>query len=693
MRPECLNSLFRPLASLKGAGKTTAPLMAKLVGGEKAVDLLWHLPSGVVDRRFRPKVAEAPPGALVTLQVVVEVHQAPAPNAPSPYRVLCRDETGFVTLVWFRGRGDMRGLLPVGAERLVSGKVEFFDGVPQIVHPTVVPLDQADTLCRVEPVYPLSAGVTNKALGRLITQTLDTAPDLPEWLDAPLKAREGWPDWRAAVRAVHAPETLQDLDPTTSARRRLAFDELLAGQLALMLVRNAARERPGRVLAPTGRLRAPTLAAVGFALTGAQTRSLAEIDADLTNPSRMLRLLQGDVGSGKTVVALLAMLAAVENGAQAALMVPTELLARQHLETLRGPCAAAGVSVVLLTGRDKGRAREALLARIAEGSAQIVLGTHALFQDDVVFHDLAVAVIDEQHRFGVQQRLALAAKGRAVDVLVMTATPIPRTLTLTQYGDMDVSRLDEKPPGRQPPDTRLVSLERLGELVAAVGRAVAGGTKVYWVCPLVAESETSDLAAVEARHAVLNEALGGRVGLIHGKLKGPERDTVMEAFAGDGLDVLVATTVIEVGVNVPAATVMIVEHAERFGLAQLHQLRGRIGRGGGRATCLLAYASPLGEVARQRLEILRATDDGFLIAEEDLRLRGGGEVLGTRQSGLPGFRLSDPLLVGDLLATARADAQRLVAMDPGLQGPRGNALRTLLYLFERDAAVKTLRSG
>ncbi|GEO82922.1 ATP-dependent DNA helicase RecG [Pararhodospirillum oryzae] len=695
MRPQRLNPLFRPLASLKGVGKALGPLVARLVGGEKVVDLLWHLPSGLIDRRFRPPIAEAPIGVIATFCVSVEAHDPPAPHSPAPYRVLVRDPSGFMTLVWFRARAEtVRALLPEGTTRLVSGRVDSFDGGRQIVHPNpIAPPEEEARVCRVEPVYPLAAGVAAGSLARLMGQALADLPDLPEWLDGPLQAREGWPGWREAVRAVHAPEDARALSPDHPARRRLAFDELLAGQLALMLVRAAQRERPGRALAPTGRLREPALAAVGFALTGAQTRVLAEIDADLAHPSCMLRLLQGDVGSGKTVVALMALLAAIENGAQGALMAPTDLLARQHMESLKGPCAAAGITPVLLTGRDRGRAREAVLAQIADGTASLVIGTHALFQDDVVYHDLALAVIDEQHRFGVQQRLALAAKGRAVDVLVMTATPIPRTLTLTQYGDMDVSRLDEKPPGRVPPDTRVLSLARLDELVAGVGRAVAAGSKVYWVCPLVAESETGDLAAAEARHAHLTEVLGPRIGLVHGRLKPAERDRVMEGFAGTDLDVLVATTVIEVGVNVPTARVMVVEHAERFGLAQLHQLRGRIGRGGGRATCLLAYGAPLGEVARQRLERLRETDDGFLIAEEDLRLRGGGEVLGTRQSGLPGFRLADPVAQGDLLDIARADARRIVETDAGLQGPRAEALRTLLYLFERDAAVRTLRSG
>ncbi|ABC22528.1 ATP-dependent DNA helicase RecG [Rhodospirillum rubrum F11] len=703
MRPSLLDPLFRPLTSLKGAGKTMAPLIARLIGGDKVVDLLWHLPSGLVDRRFSPLIAEAPDGVVVTLTVVVEAHQEPPPRSPSPYRVVCRDASGFVTLVFFHGRARyLNDLLPVGETRVISGKVERFGGAPQIVHPThVVPLAEAEAVCRVEPVYPLSGGVAGKVLARLIAQALDDIPDPAawpdEWIDAPLKAREGWPGWIDALRAVHAPEEAEDLRPDHPARRRLAYDELLATQLALLLVRRAARTVRGRPIVGTGALRAKVLAALPFALTGAQSRSLAEIDGDMASPARMLRLLQGDVGSGKTVVALLTMLTAVEAGAQAALMAPTEILARQHIETLAPLCASAGVRLGLLTGRDKGRARAALLEALAAGEIDILVGTHALFQDDVVFAALAVVVVDEQHRFGVHQRLALSDKGRAVDVLVMTATPIPRTLTLTHYGDMDISRLDEKPPGRLPADTRVLPIDRLDDVIAAVARAIDGGAKVYWVCPLIEDSETGDMAAAVDRQALLADRLGPRlgprVGLVHGRMKPGEKDAVMEAFSGNGLDLLVATTVIEVGVNVPSATVMVIEHAERFGLAQLHQLRGRIGRGGGRSTCLLLYAPPLGETARARLETMRRTDDGFEIAEEDLRLRGAGEVLGTRQSGLPVFRLIDPLLAEDLLAIARKQAEVIVETDPDLAGPHGAALRVLLYLFERDAAVRTLRSG
>ena len=693
LRPEILFPLFAPVASLKGVGPRTAKLIEK-VAGPHVVDLFWHLPSGLIDRRYAPKIAAAEVGRIATLTVRVTAH-LPPPTPRRPYRVRCVDDTGEIDLVFFHARPDyLSKVLPEGEVRVVSGKVESFGGQLQMTHPDHIGgLEELDSLKAVEPVYPLTAGLTLKPLGKAIQGALARAPDPPEWLDPAYKTRQAWPAWHAALTAVHSPQSLDDLLPLAPVRCRLAFDELLANQLALALIRLHQRNRHGRELRGDGRLQRKALAALPFALTGSQTQALAEIAADMASETRMLRLLQGDVGSGKTVVALLAMLSAVEAGAQAALMAPTEILARQHHQTIAPLAAAAGVEIELLTGRDKGKARERALERLANGESALAVGTHALFQEDVAFRDLALAVIDEQHRFGVHQRLGLSAKGRAVDMLVMTATPIPRTLVLTAYGDMDVSPLTEKPPGRQPVDTRALSLERMAEVVNGVGRALERGAKVYWVCPLVEESEASDLAAARERFEDLTGRFGGRVGLVHGRMKGKEKDAVMAAFAEGPVDLLVATTVIEVGVDVPQATVMVIEHAERFGLAQLHQLRGRIGRGEAASTCLLLYQGPLGETARARLRILRETDDGFRIAEEDLRLRGAGELLGTRQSGFPEFRLAELPAHDELLAAARDDARLILDQDPGLTGARGNALRVLLYLFERDVAVRYLRSG
>lgn len=693
MRPESLYPLFAPVTALSGVGPRLAPLVEK-VAGPHVVDLLWRLPYALIDRRFMPKVAAAPAGRMATIRLKVDQHQ-PSGSSRRPYRVLCSDDTGILTLVFFHAKTDwLEKLLPVGTERIVSGMVESFNDGLQITHPDhVVPPDRQAEVMTIEPVYPLTAGLPTKIMVKAVQGAVGRAPDLSEWIDGAYLRRQAWPTWREALGQAHAPTDESDLSPMAPARQRLAYDELLANQLALALVRANLRKLTGHSIEGDGRLRQKIIDALPFALTGAQQRSLAEIDADMGAPSRMLRLLQGDVGSGKTVVALLAMARAVEAGAQAALMAPTEILARQHLTTLEALAAAANLRLALLTGRDKGKARQKILDGLAAGDIDILIGTHAIFQEGVAFRHLALAVIDEQHRFGVHQRLDLAAKGHAVDMLVMTATPIPRTLMLTAYGDMDVSRLDEKPPGRRPIDTRVLPLARLDQVVDGASRAIQAGAKVYWICPLVEESEKLDLAAAADRHAELAALLGPRVGLVHGKMKSAEKDAAMAAFAGDGLDLLVATTVIEVGVDVPAATVMVVEHAERFGLAQLHQLRGRIGRSDKSSTCLLLYGAPLSENAKARLNILRDSEDGFRIAEEDLKLRGAGELLGTRQSGLPEFRLADLTQHGDLLATARDDARLILETDPDLQGTRGKALRTLLYLFERDAVVKTLRSG
>ncbi len=693
MRPALLNPLFAGPTSLPGIGDKLGRLVEKLVG-PRVADLLWHLPQGLIDRRHSPKIAEAQAGEMVTLTVTVSDHQAPR-SRRQPYRVWCHDEGGTLSLVFFHGHSEyIQKLLPPGEQRIVSGRIEMYQGLPQITHPDhVVTLAEREKVMRVEPVYGLTAGLTTRPLQKAIEAALERAPDMPDWLDPAWKKRNGWADWKTALLQAHHPESEKDLEPTTPARRRLAYDELLASQLAISLVREQQREMPGRSIRGDGRLRDKVLAALPYRLTPSQVMAGAEIAGDMASDSRMVRMLQGDVGSGKTVVAFLAMLTAVEAGCQAALMAPTEILARQHFATMAPLAELAGVELTLLTGRDTPKRKAQIYEGLANGSIQLIVGTHALVQEDVAFADLALAVIDEQHRFGVHQRLTLSAKGRAVDMLVMSATPIPRTLMLAVYGDLDVSRLTEKPAGRKPIDTRTVPLDRLDEVVGAVGRRIAAGGRVYWVCPLVEESEVVDLAAAEDRFATLVARFGDKVAMVHGQMKATERDKAMAAFASGQAQLLVATTVIEVGVDVPAATVMVIEHAERFGLAQLHQLRGRVGRGEEASSCLLLYGSPLSENARARLAIMRETEDGFRIAEEDLRLRGGGEILGTRQSGLPEMRLANLTLHGDLLQAARDDSRLIIERDPTLATPRGEALRTLLYLFERDAAVRTLRSG
>ena len=693
MRPQSLFPIFGDIGALPGIGPRLKGLVAR-VAGPRIVDLLWTLPTGLVDRRHAPKIADAGFGEIATITLRIDAHEKP--GAPKrPYRVICSDETGYLTLVFFHAKQDwLEKTYPVGETRVVSGRVDEFGGGRQMTHPDfVATVAEADRIRTVHPVYPLTQGLTRTVMKRAVDGALDRAAALPEWADANLMAQRQWPGWREALQQAHRPESGTDLLPDAPARSRLAYDELLATQLALLLVRQRQRRIQGRAQAGDGRLRAKIAGALPYSLTGSQKTALDEITRDMAAPARMARMLQGDVGSGKTVVSLLAMAAAVEAGGQAALMAPTEILAQQHLETLRTLGAPAGLRIELLTGRCKGAERKALTADIEAGNVNIVVGTHALFSEDVNFSDLALIVIDEQHRFGVQQRMALAGKGRGVDTLTMTATPIPRTLMLAAYGDIDTSKLTEKPAGRQPVDTRAMPVDRLEQVAAGIRRTVDGGAQAFWVCPLVDESDVLDVTAATARHAWLQEQFGGSVELVHGRMKPAEKDAAMQRFIDNETAVLVATTVVEVGVDVPNASVMVVEHAERFGLAQLHQLRGRIGRNARKSSCVLLYEPPLGETARARIDVLRRTDDGFVIAEEDLRLRGGGEALGTRQSGMPAFRLARFPEHGDLLEIARTDARLALDRDPELKGSRSEALRTLLYLFEREEGVRMLRSG
>ena len=699
MRPSLLNPLFAPISTLAGVGPKLDKLFGRLLGRDdraRVLDLLLHLPTGVIDRRARPKLRDVVPDSVVTVAVTIDRHRAPPPHrSRAPYQVYTSDETGDLILTFFTARRDyLQKLLPVGEHRYVSGRVELYDGMRQMVHPDrIVAEGELAKLPLVEPVYPLTEGLSLTVIGKAANAALARVPDMPEWQDASWVARERFPSFIEALHALHRPAQPDDVLPDRSAWSRLAYDELLAGQLALALVRAQMRRPAGRASIASGRLRKKLIEALPYSLTRSQTQAVSDIVADLAKPERMLRLLQGDVGSGKTVVALLAAAAVIESGRQAAMMAPTELLARQHFNTIAPLAAAAGIHVAILTGRERGGERSVILEQLALGDIHMLVGTHALFQDDVAFRDLALAIVDEQHRFGVHQRLALARKGEAVDVLVMTATPIPRTLVLTYFGDMEASELREKPAGRQPIDTRTVPLERIGEVIDAVERALAAGHRVYWVCPLVEESENVDLVAAQDRFVALAQQFGPVVGLLHGRMKGAEKDAAMAGFAGGETRLLIATTVIEVGVDVPEATVMVIEHAERFGLAQLHQLRGRIGRGAQRSTCLLLYKPPLSLSAKARLSIMRESDDGFRIAEEGSQAarRGGRpwhEAIGNAR--LPDCsRETHAKFVGP----ARDDAALVLARDPGLTSARGQALRNLLYIFERDEAIRLLRAG
>lgn len=701
MRPAILDPLFASVSSLPGVGPKVAEMIARVTGREdpedcRVIDLVFHAPYSLVDRRNRPGIALAPQGTIVTIEGRVDRHQPPPRGTNQPYRVFLNDDTGELALTFFRAKGDwLLKSLPIDEQVMVSGKVDWFNGRASMIHPDfMVKASEAENMPLVEPVYPLTAGLSPKTLRKAIEGAVTRLPEMLEWADPHLTSRQSFLSVTDAFRQLHDPRDAADIDPQAPARRRLAYDEFLAGQVSLSLVRQKVRKVPGQPIRVKGELADKIVAALPFSLTPSQQAAVADITKDMAGEERMLRLLQGDVGAGKTMVALLSMAAAVEAGGQAVLMAPTEILSRQHFATISKLANAIGVTVEVLTGRTKGRERNQIIERIASGEAQIIIGTHALFQDAINYHNLMLAVVDEQHRFGVHQRLRLTAKGISPHMLVMTATPIPRTLVLAAFGDMDVSKLTEKPAGRKPIQTVTIPTERIGDIVGRLRSAIAEGKKAYWICPLVEESDVSELMSAEERHSVLAGELGAaNVGLIHGRMSGPEKDAVMAAFKNGEIRLLVATTVVEVGVDVPDATIMVIEHAERFGLAQLHQLRGRVGRGSEASTCILLYKGPLSETGHARLSILRDSEDGFLIAEEDLKLRGEGELLGTRQSGTPGFRIASLEAHADLLEIARKDAAYLLERDPDLTSERGEAMRTLLYLHRRDEAIRFLRAG
>jgi ATP-dependent DNA helicase RecG len=700
-RPEVLQPLFRSLHTAKGVGDKLAALLTRFFGapeGQEAIvlDILMHMPSGVVDRRRQVGIAEAYLNQIVTLKLHIDRHQPPPRGREHiPHRVFAHDETGDISLVFFRAQGGwVEKALPVGEERYVSGKVDFFNGEKQITHPDyIVEPDKFATLPLVEPVYPLTSGLNSKALAKLVRQAVDAVPPLPEWIDAATMAERKWPTFEEAMRKVHLPENPGEAELFAPTRQRLAYDEYLAGQITLQLLRSSMVAESGVARTFTGLVTSKVAQALPFSLTEGQNEALEEIRADMAAPERMSRLLQGDVGSGKTVVALMAMAAIAESGAQSALMAPTELLASQHFKTIKPICDAAGLGCALLTGKMPAAEKRAILAGLADGTTTIAVGTHALFQSGIEFKNLGLTVVDEQHRFGVHQRLALSEKGRHTDLLVMTATPIPRTLVLTHFGDMAVSVLREKPRGRQPIDTAVLSINDYDRVIARLQARLSEGAQAYWVCPLVEESETLEVVSAEDRFAELSKIFGNQVALVHGRMSAAAKQDVMARFKDNEIKLLVATTVIEVGVDVPNATIMIIEHAERFGLAQLHQLRGRVGRGSQRSACLLLYKDPLSETAKARLETIKSTEDGFEIAERDLELRGQGDILGTRQSGMPGYRLAVPDVHRHLLEFAHDDAKALLKRNPALTGEEGEAARTLLYLFRKDLAIPLIRAG
>ncbi len=693
-RPEILFPLFARLETLDGVGPKTAQALVQ-AGIETPRDVLFGLPYAVIDRRRRDTIQGADLPTTLTVEVTVSVHRAPR-NKGGAYRVHVEDSQADFQLVFFHARGDyLKKVLPEGSRRVISGKLELFDGMAQMVHPDhILPVESAREIPEFEPVYHLTQGLTQKTAFKAARSALARAPDLAEWIDPAQVAKQNWADWATAITSSHMPRGADDVASHAPARERLAYDEFFAHQVTLALARQRERKARGVVSVASGVLQSKVLASLPYKPTKAQMRAIDQIAADMASDARMNRLLQGDVGAGKTLVAFMSLLVAVEAGGQGVMMAPTEILARQHLEGLRPLAEDAGIVLEILTGRDKGAERSSKLQALRNGDIHILVGTHAVFQSDVEFNDLRLVIVDEQHRFGVKQRLELSEKGQGADVLVMTATPIPRSLALAQYGDMDVSVLDEKPPGRKPIKTAVVTTERMDEVFTHLRRAIADGRQCYWVCPLVDESEVSDLTAAEERFKRLRAVLGeGVVGLVHGQMPPSDKDAAMEAFQKGQTKVLVATTVIEVGVNVPNATIMVIERAEIFGLAQLHQLRGRVGRGEADSTCLLMYQPPLSENGRKRLEVLRETEDGFKISETDLQMRGAGDLIGTAQSGLPKFRIADMETQAGLMATAQTDARALLAKDPQLSSERGQAVRVLLWLMKQDQAIRLISVG
>lgn len=693
MRPEILFPIFANITSIPGVGPKTREHYARLTGGDRVLDLLYHRPIGIIDRRKMPPLFQMQHGDVITAIVKVDLHIPPKNKGNnSPYKVICSNETGGITLIFFNAFPDyIRSSLPIGQTRVISGRAETFGGSLQMAHPDyILPESRINEVLRIEPVYPLTGGLSQRAITKTIQESINRIPELPEWIDKETLQNNNWIGWKDSITTLHNPKDAETLSLQGNILKRLAYDEILAHQLALKLNRKIMHKKKGRIIKGDGSLRNALLSALPFALTDGQKEVIAEINADQESETRMARMLQGDVGSGKTVVALMAALNTVEAGAQVAIMAPTEILAIQHYKWIKGILtSSAQTTTALLTGSTKPKERTEILYKLKSGEINIVIGTHALFQDKVIFQDLGLVVIDEQHRFGVKQRTTLAEKGENSDILIMTATPIPRSLTMAIYGDMECSRLSEKPVGRKPIDTRVIPGSKIDNVAEGLKRVIAKGEKIYWICPLIEESEKSELAAVEERYNSFKQIFGDKVAVIHGRMRATMREEIMLNFRDGNVDILIATTVIEVGVDVPGATTIIIEHAERFGLSQLHQLRGRVGRNDKQSTCILLYHS-LGEVASQRLSIMRESNDGFRLAEEDLKIRGGGDLLGEKQSGLPSFKFANLYEHRDLFAQAGKDAILQLETDPYFKSDHGKALRLLFHIYEYDLQEKSL---
>lgn len=704
MRPDLLTPLFGRVAAIPGIGEKTAKLFDKLLSNQRIqgsqariIDILFNLPINIIDRSQRVLISDAIIDTIVVIKVLVleyKISQIKT-NKQTPIRIIVKDDSGELDLLFFRANPEwLIKNLPTGSTRWISGKIEKYDRRLQIVHPDRMLDEEAfQKLPQVEPVYGLTQGLFPRYINKATEYALNKIPCLDEWYEVSVLSSIKLPNFHSALMSVHQPENIFGLSPQHPSRQRLALDELLAGQLALGLIRSKIKQVYREKRDISEYLSLKVINSLPYILTNSQKKVLNEIKQDLQSNNKMLRLVQGDVGSGKTIISLISMLYVIECGEQAAFMAPTEILARQHFENIKNILKDTNIKLELLTGKLTNVKKKEIIEKLAQGKIDLIIGTHAILQETIEFKSLGIAIIDEQHRFGVEQRLLLSNKGGTVDLLVMTATPIPRTLSLTMFGDMDISILDEKPINRSEIDTRVLPISRLEEIIEALHRAINQGSQIYWVCPLVEENDELDLSAAQDRLVYLHSIFGDIVGLIHGKMKNDEKDFAMTLFKTGKTKILVATTVIEVGVDVSTANIIVIEHAERFGLSQLHQLRGRVGRGNIKSSCILLYKGPLGEMAKSRLMMIRQTQDGFRIAEEDLKLRGEGEILGTKQAGLPSYKVANLNEHARLLAIAHDYSNLVLNKDPNLISRRGKALRILLYLFEKDDALRLLRAG
>ena len=696
IRPQFLFPLFGSLENLKGIGSKTV-LNLKKIGIYKPLDFLYSFPTNLKTRVFANTVSDLNVNKVVIIKIKIIKHNFK--YFKGPLNIEVTDGLKKINLIFFNAKNDwIKKNFPIEQERIISGKLEKYKNQFQIIHPDYIEkIFDIDKIPVIEPIYSLTKGISQKVFLNSVNQILQLISEEIsncEWINKKRLKEMNWTDFKNSLKKIHNPKTNEDISLNSNYRLRLAYDELLSHQLSLVIARSFSkkntkkRKKIGYKFSTLMKKRLP------FSLTNSQEKCIAEIQSDLSRDERMYRLIQGDVGSGKTLVAFFSMLFVAENSGQAVLMVPTDILAKQHYNNFQEYTKDIEVNSVLLTGKMKTNEKKQVLEAIKLGQADIIIGTHSLFQKGVIFENLELVIIDEQHKFGVQQRHDLIQKGENLDILVMTATPIPRTLELANYGDMDISRILDKPMNRQKIDTSIISEKKIEILISRILEICKKGTQSYWVCPLIEEGDKSELVAIEQRFSSLNKMLPGiKIDILHGKMSEEQKNKIMTSFKNGNIQILLATTVIEVGIDVPNATIIVIEGAERFGLAQLHQLRGRVGRGKKQSNCILIYSKNIGRLGKERLEVLRKFDNGFDIAEEDLKMRGGGNPIGQQQSGIPKFRIANLDFDKELLSYANQDANEIIKNNKYLKGEHGKNLRVLLHLMNKDNSLKLLESG